>query len=106
MTVNEVDPDTEDFDHLSDAGNSKAEKRQDDQDADLDYILAKPRGRRWLYHLTHEDCHVDRLSLVTGDQEATAFNEGARAIGLALLEDVKAKDPRLYMQMLEENLIP
>ena len=79
MTVNEVDPDTEDFDHLSDAGDSKAEKRQDDQDADLDYILAKPRGRRWLYHLTHEDCHVDRL---------------------------KARNPRLYMQMLEENLIP
>lgn len=106
MTVQGVEPDNEDFDHLNGAEDSKSQKRQDDQDADLDYILAKPRGRRWMYQLTHEDCHVDRLSLVTGDQEATAFNEGARAIGLALLEDVKARSPRLYMQMLEENLIP
>lgn len=74
-----------------------------DEDADLDYLLAKPRGRRWLYRLAHDDCHCSSLSLVPGDSEATAFNEGSRAIGVALLEDVRRRSPTAYMKMLEEN---
>lgn len=80
-----------------------AQKVQDDEAKDIDFLLGKPRGRRWLYRLAHEDCHVDRPSLVPGDPESTAFNEGARSIGLAILEDIRMRSPNAYMKMLEEN---
>ena len=75
---------------------------QEDRDRDLDHLLVSPRGRRWLHQLIFETCNVNRRSHVPGDPESTAFNEGARCVGLALLEDIKARDYGKYLAMLEE----
>lgn len=82
---------------------AKAEKAQQDRDKDLDFILSQPRGRRFLYELIFGTCHVDRLSHVPGDNDATAFNEGARAVGQNLLEQIRVQAKAKYMLMLGEN---
>jgi hypothetical protein len=93
------------FDEEESTAKTSAEKQKefDDASKDVDFILAKPRGRRWLYHMAYENCHVDRQSHVRGDPESSAYNEGGRAVGLALIEDIKARSPSAYMKMLEEN---
>ena len=50
----------------------------------------------------HDVCHINRLSYVPNDSDGTAFNEGARAIGLYLQEQVQSR-PRQYLEMLAEN---
>jgi hypothetical protein len=82
---------------------AQAQKEQDDTDKDIDFILGKPRGRRWLYQLAYDHCHCDRHSHVPGDAESTAYNEGARAVGLAIMETVRRRSPSAYLKMLEEN---
>jgi hypothetical protein len=82
---------------------AKAEKLEADVQRDLDYILKEPRGRRFLYGLIHDTCHIGRVSHVPGDSDSTAFNEGARAIGEALLEQIRTRAKAKYMLMLDEN---
>lgn len=76
---------------------------QADLDQDIFVMLKSERGRRWLYALIYDKCHVSRLSHVPGDTYSTAFNEGARSIGQAVLEEIRAADHTLYLKMLEEN---
>lgn len=80
-----------------------AEKDEADRKLDLTYILKEPRGRRWLYDMIYKKCHVDRLSMVPGDTHTTAFHEGGRAVGLALLEELRADQPTQFLLMLKEN---
>lgn len=82
---------------------AKAEKAQADRERDLLFILAEPRGRRWLYNLIWGQCHIGRPSFVHGEESSTSFNEGARAVGNTLEEGLRACAPKLYMKMLEEN---
>jgi hypothetical protein len=82
---------------------AKAQKDEADRQRDLDYILREPRGRRFLYGLIYDTCHVGRLSHIPGDSDTTAFNEGARAVGEALLEQIRTQAKAKYMLMLEEN---
>lgn len=82
---------------------AKAEKHAEDLAKDLDYILKEPRGRRFLYGLIYDTCHVGRLSHTPGDSDSTAFNEGARAVGEALLEQVRTQARAKYILMLQEN---
>ena len=82
---------------------AKAQKEEADRMRDLDYILKEPRGRRFLYGLIYDTCHVARLSHIPGDSDTTAFNEGARAVGEALLEMIRTQAKAKYMLMLEEN---
>ena len=81
----------------------RAQEQDKDFDRDLHFILSAERGRRWLYTLIYDTCHVDRASFVPGDPEATTFNEGGRAIGLALREYIRDKDFSKFMQMHAEN---
>ena len=82
---------------------AKAEKAEADRQRDLDYILKEPRGRRFLYELIYGTCHVGRLSHIPGDSDSTAFNEGARSVGEALLEQIRTQAKAQFMLMLEEN---
>ena len=82
---------------------AKAEKDEADRQRDLDYVLKEPRGRRFLYELIYGTCHVGRLSHIPGDSDSTAFNEGARSVGEALLEQIRTQAKAKYMLMLEEN---
>lgn len=81
----------------------KAEKLQEDVDKDIEYIMAKPRGRRWLYGLIWGRGHYGLRSHVPMDSDSTAFNEGARSMGSDLHEEAKAASPKFYLKMLEEN---
>lgn len=80
-----------------------AERYEEDTILDIDYLLKEPRGRRWLWTLIFETCHVHSLSYVPGDQMSTAFNEGGKSVGLALLSQITAHYPARYKKMIEEN---
>lgn len=82
---------------------AKAQKHEEDLAKDLDYILKEPRGRRFLYGLIFDTCHVNRLSHIPGDSDSTSFNEGARSVGEALLEQLRTQAKAKYILMLQEN---
>jgi len=80
-----------------------AKQQQEDEDKDLMWVMSQPRGRRFIYQMIHETCHVDAISHVPGDTHGTAFNEGARAVGLALEAHIRNISPKQYVLMQEEN---
>lgn len=82
---------------------AKAEKEEADRAKDLDYILKEERGRRFMHELIYDRCHVARPSHVPGDSDSTAFNEGARSIGEALLDQIRTQAPAKFILMLQEN---
>jgi len=93
------------YDSSDAAAIAKAEKEEADRSKDFEYILKEPRGRRWLHDLIFDTCHAEQLSHVPGDAASSAFNEGAKSVGLALLKRVREDHTALYLKMLEENLI-
>ena len=82
---------------------AKATKEEADRAKDLDFVLSQPRGRRFLYGLIHDTCHVDRPSHVPSDSDATALNEGARAVGISLREQIRSQAKAKFLLMLTEN---
>jgi hypothetical protein len=68
--------------------------------ADLEQVLSLQAGRRFIWKQL-ADAGVFRLSYA-GDSHATAFNEGRRNQGLALLLAVQQLDPKLYHVMAQE----
>ena len=81
----------------------KAQELEADRLKDLEFLMQQPRGRRWLHDFIHGSCHMNDPSFVPGDPTCTSFNEGARSVGSALNERLKALSPKLYLKMLEEN---
>jgi|TARA_R110000796_G_scaffold35622_1_gene91390 hypothetical protein len=91
----------------SDEGQVRAaEKDEADRDKDLQWILSSPRGRRWIYDLCYGKCHIERASFCGTDTHGTSFNEGGRAIGSALMDDVRTAYFGAFMKMMEENHDP
>jgi hypothetical protein len=92
---------------IRDSGDEEQVKKtmaaEKDQEYDLTFIMSAPRGRRWLYGMIFNTCHVSSISHVPGDTHSTAFNEGARAVGETLLEELRSQHHALYIKMLEEN---
>ena len=82
---------------------AKREKEEADRENDLGFIMSKERGRRWLYDLIWEKCHYGMGSHVPGDADSSAYNEGARAIGIVLHDAVRDHSPKYYLKMVEEN---
>ena len=91
------------YDASNEADIAKAQKAEADRERDLDYIMKEPRGRRFMYELIYGTCHVDRPSHMPGDSDTTAFNEGARAVGQAMLDRIRLRAKAKYMLMLTEN---
>lgn len=70
--------------------------------ADLATVLSTKQGRRRTWAQLQQT-GVFRQSFIPGEpSEVTAFNEGRRSIGLALMADVHALDPELYLTMAKE----
>ena len=68
---------------------------------DLRDVLSTRQGRRFVWKLLGmAGCF--RLSFVYGEAETTAFNEGRRSLGLALMADVHEADAEKYVQMANE----
>jgi len=82
---------------------SKAEDQEKDRERDLEWILSSMRGRRWMYELIYTKAHVNGGSHVPGCSDSTAYNEGGRAVGNDILENIRMKHPRQFLKMLEEN---
>ena len=97
MTRRSVVTDSSDEDQIK-----LAERAEDDDRKDLEVLLKTKTGRRFLHQMIHSICHIDMPSRVPGDPEATAFNEGARAIGLVIKSQCE-DHPSLYIKMLLEN---
>lgn len=68
---------------------------------DLQWVMADKRGRR-VMHRQLEAAGVYRLSH-TGEALSSAFNEGQRNRGLALLAELNAHCPDEYLLMLKEQ---
>lgn len=67
---------------------------------DLQAILDKPGGRKFMWRLLQE-CGVYRTSF-TGNS-ATFYNEGKRAVGLFVLNEIMEASPEAYLLMQKEN---
>lgn len=82
----------------------KLEKEQAQRDKDLQIVMQTPEGRRWVYGLIHDKCHMLSNSF-TGDDTTIVFNEGARQVGVYVMNEVVARCGRsTYIQMLKENM--
>ena len=79
-----------------------AARHEREEGRDLEDLLKTEIGRRFIHDLIFGTCHIDLVSRVPGDPEATAFNEGGRAIGQDLLNRVRDY-PNLHIKMLLEN---
>ena len=81
----------------------RAEAEEAREARDFDTLLGWKPFRQWLYKHIYETCHVRRLSFAPGAEDASHFNEGARAVGEALLEKVRQTSPKAYIAMHEEH---
>jgi len=75
--------------------------RKHDRDIDdLRKIIKTPEGRRFVWKILSE-CSIYKASFTLNSMQ-TAFNEGRRDIGLALLADLNEADTFAYAKMQQE----
>ena len=60
-------------------------------------------GQRFVWDVLDRVCGTFGCSYVTGDAQATAFNEGRRSIGVQLMTELQALAPQSYVAMLLEQ---
>jgi hypothetical protein len=70
----------------------------------LEAIMNNELSRRWLYDRLQTFAHMDANSHVPGCSDSTAFNEGARSVGQAIIIEIRDTYPNQYMKMLEDSL--
>ena len=81
-----------------------AQKASDARGENFKAVLRTKPGRAFLHNLIFVTCHIGLPSFKERAGDATAFNEGGRAIGLALNDEARAIDKDLYLLMLKENM--
>lgn len=79
------------------------ERARREREADLRGVMSTPAGRRFVWRLIDADAGVLRHSHA-GEALATAFNEGRRALGISLLQEVQKVTPADYVRMVGEHL--
>lgn len=77
-------------------------KQERDLDKDYEEVMKTAAGRAVMADLIDNVCHVSRISFQT-DPHATAFNEGARSIGLALDRRLRDTNREHYIRMIAEH---
>jgi hypothetical protein len=89
---------------MTDDERAEAELRERQQrDEDLRFIMSSKQGRRFVWRV------IDSLSAAfspsfAGEAQATAYNEGRRAVGLGLVMETQRVCQREYVAMLAEQL--
>lgn len=63
-------------------------------------VMSTPSGRQWMWDLLGS-CHIF-VSTFAVDPLQSAFQEGERNVGLALLADIMAHCPDYYIQAMRE----
>jgi hypothetical protein len=92
---------TDEIDAKNKESRKEYHKRKDRELNDLQKVLKVPEGRRFVYKMLSE-CGVFKASFSLNSMQ-TAFQEGKRDIGLALLRDLDEAEPQAYSQMLREH---
>lgn len=82
--------------------NSRAGHRTRRLRAVLQDLLAKQDGREWLWQFMADLMLTDK-QIVAGDPVATAFRDGQREVGLALMRKLARTDAANFAAMLREN---
>lgn len=69
-------------------------------------VLSTPHGRRFVFGLIRDNNKTGVLcaAYVPGDTHATAFNEGRRSIGHALMVEVYQCAPDLFLLACREHI--
>lgn len=67
----------------------------------LHSLMSTAPGRRWVWD-TLASCHCF-VTTFNGDPYQSAFQEGQRAVGLAILADIMVHCPDLYIQAQRES---
>lgn len=103
MTGQEHDPlDLVDQERTA-AAKAEEERLQRERDAnDLRHVMSSKQGRRLVYRLL-SGMGLYRLSFNADNPQLTAFNEGARNQGIALLGEIMEACPDRYTEMLTEQ---
>lgn len=81
----------------------KDELARQQADADLAALMSTATGRRFMWWLLDGVCGINSGSFV-GDSHATAYNEGMRAVGIRVLQEVQRVAEGDYVHMLKEQL--
>lgn len=84
----------------STAREAKAQRRVQREIEDLKWLMADPRGRRFVARLL-DRAGVHRSSF-NNSGSVMAFNEGRREMGLFLTAEVLEHTPKAYSQLLNE----
>lgn len=79
-----------------------AENLVDRARKDLKAVLDTAPGRRLVWSILASAGVYGRS--FTGDALASAFNEGRREVGIALLEQIETEQPGAYLTMMREAL--
>lgn len=80
----------------------KPSERQKQNDDDMRVLLSSPAGRRLFWRvLTQSGLYS---SSYAESPTATAYNEGRRSLGLALMQEAQRVDPARYAMALREQL--
>lgn len=65
-------------------------------------IMSTKSGRAYIWEKL-ETCHCFHQSFIPGQADSTAFNEGARSVGLAILADILTSCPDSYILAQRES---
>lgn len=83
-------------------------KAVEDQAKNLDEglrdIMQNKRARDWLFDRIDMHAHPNSRSHVPGDADSTAFNEGARSVGEAMLDEIRTMWPNEYVAALKTRM--
>jgi len=83
------------------AERAATKRREQDRD-DFKWVMSDARGRRFVWRLMR-DAGVFRSTFAPGDALTSAFNEGNRQNGLALMNEVLAVCPEHWLNMVKEQ---
>lgn len=78
----------------------EAKRRRQRELSDIRKVVSSPEGRRFVYRIWGM-CGIFRNSFSLNSNQ-TAFNEGRRDVGLAILNDVNKADRTAFSKMQSE----
>lgn len=86
---------------MSEQKKTRTELRQEEADNDLRRVMSTAEGRRFIWRQLSK-AGIFTVSFVGGAADMTAFNEGGRGQGLALMADLLRVCPGSYLTMQQE----
>lgn len=98
----EIDPFKDPETPADEAKKRREAERVRRNDADLHEVMSTVRGRRFLWRMIAAAGTFGKSFDL--DASLTAFNEGRRATGIALMQEAQRVSPALYLEMVHERI--